>query len=637
MRFVQMGLVLADVRPGHLHIGHPVTPLTRIGPVWRLAVGDPRRVDRERLVHEPLQLKLGVLEVAGVLPLVPDVQLHLEEPDGVVLAVGDVPELRLGQRGHHRQLRRQPGPDRAGGHPGGQLRLRRRVPRIAPGVRAGSAAGHCGGRDERTSGEREGQSSQLGALPGHGHQGSEVVRPSNPPYMGTCENPLREGRRDGRWGGDSPPTADLQPAEADGARCRKAVHGAHPGAGPKARDHQRGRDARIHAAGDQRLLRGGIPPRRGSRVLGGGGARRDGGQREAARALPRRDVPGGERRCAHGHGPHVADRVPPLQGRGRDDRAEARSRPARVRRGDHRRGRPDRALPGKADVGRGVLRHDQHGDLRARAGGARADPGRRPLRLLEGAVPPPAGGGRTPVRVRDRGLLAGHREPDPVPGGQPGRARRKGQAGDARSAAARERMGGRGIAGRAGGAHRGPGRDRQLLRDRRDRHDRPLHGARQQRDREGAVRDRVLRDRLQLLPGPAHPGAGGAGRQELRDPRARDRVRGGRDRRRVLDRGAVHDRAARARVSVQDRRDRGPRAALPDLAAAWHDDAVHRRGRDRHRERGRDARDGDAAGDGLRHDAAARRQDRREPRRPSGLAHDQARDDRRAGGDRRVG
>ena len=40
--------------------------------------------------------------------------------------------------------------------------------------------------------------------------------------------------------------------------------------------------------------------------------------------------------------------------------------------------------------------------------------------------------------------------------------------------------------------HRGPGRDRQLLRDRPERHDRPLHGARQQRDREGVLRDRVL-------------------------------------------------------------------------------------------------------------------------------------------------
>ena len=63
----------------------------------------------------------------------------------------------------------------------------------------------------------------------------------------------------------------------------------------------------------------------------------------------------------------------------------------------------------------------------------RADPGRRALRLLEGAVPAPAGGRRAALRVRRRGLLAGHREPDPVPGGQPRRARRQGRARDARA------------------------------------------------------------------------------------------------------------------------------------------------------------------------------------------------------------
>ena len=96
---------------------------------------------------------------------------------------------------------------------------------------------------------------------------------------------------------------------------------------------------------------------------------------------------------------------------------------------------------------------------------------------------------------------------DPVPGGEPRRARRQGRAGDAGRAAARQRLGGRGVAGRAHRADRGPGGDRQLLRDRRDRDDRPLHGARQQRDREGVLRDRVLRGRLEHLPRPAHAGA----------------------------------------------------------------------------------------------------------------------------------
>ena len=50
---------------------------------------------------------------------------------------------------------------------------------------------------------------------------------------------------------------------------------------------------------------------------------------------------------------------------------------------------------------------------------------------------------------------------------------------------------------------------------------------------------------------------------------------GGRgDRRRVLDRRAERDRAERAHLSVQARRDRRQRAALADLAAARHLDPV---------------------------------------------------------------
>ena len=56
------------------------------------------------------------------------------------------------------------------------------------------------------------------------------------------------------------------------------------------------------------------------------------------------------------------------------------------------RGRPHRALPREADLGRGVLRHDQHRHLRARARGAARRPGRRAVRLLQGAVPEAARG-----------------------------------------------------------------------------------------------------------------------------------------------------------------------------------------------------------------------------------------------------
>ena len=56
--------------------------------------------------------------------------------------------------------------------------------------------------------------------------------------------------------------------------------------------------------------------------------------------------------------------VPQGEGRRRHDRAQARRRPARVRRRHHRRGRQDRALPREAHVGPGLLGHDQHRHLR---------------------------------------------------------------------------------------------------------------------------------------------------------------------------------------------------------------------------------------------------------------------------------
>ncbi len=55
------------------------------------------------------------------------------------------------------------------------------------------------------------------------------------------------------------------------------------------------------------------------------------------------------------------------QRRDGDDRAAARRQSARVRRGGHRRGRAHHAVFGEAVVGRDLLRHDQHRDLRARA------------------------------------------------------------------------------------------------------------------------------------------------------------------------------------------------------------------------------------------------------------------------------
>ena len=101
----------------------------------------------------------------------------------------------------------------------------------------------------------------------------------------------------------------------------------------------------------------------------------------------RRDLPRHLRRRALRRRPQRAGRVPPREGGGGDDRAQVGRQPARVRHRRHRRGRARRALPREALVGPGLLRHDQHRHLRARARGAAARPRRPPVRLLEGALP----------------------------------------------------------------------------------------------------------------------------------------------------------------------------------------------------------------------------------------------------------
>ena len=112
----------------------------------------------------------------------------------------------------------------------------------------------------------------------------------------------------------------------------------------------------------------------------------------------------------------------------RHDRPEERGQPARVRHRRHRRGGPHRALPREAVLGPGLHGHDQHGHLRGRARGAAPHPGGRAVRLLEGALPAPPRDGAAALRLRLRGLLAGHRQPRPVPPGELRRARRAGAA-----------------------------------------------------------------------------------------------------------------------------------------------------------------------------------------------------------------
>ena len=134
----------------------------------------------------------------------------------------------------------------------------------------------------------------------------------------------------------------------------------------------------------------GREPRHEHRVLGRGEPARH-GRLGAPRQRPaRRHLPRHLRRRALRLRPLEDRRVPPREGRRGHDRPQVGREPARVRDRRDRRGRARRALPREAVVGAGVLGHDQHGHLRDRARGAAPRPGRRAVRLLEGAVPAPA-------------------------------------------------------------------------------------------------------------------------------------------------------------------------------------------------------------------------------------------------------
>ena len=195
----------------------------------------------------------------------------------------------------------------------------------------------------------------------------------------------------------------------------------------------------------------------------------------------RRDVPRHLRRRALRRRPRLARRQAQGEGRRGHDRAQVGRQPARVRDRRHRRGRPGRALPREAVLGPGLLGHDQHGHLRARAGGAEAHPGRPAVRLLEGALPAPARDGPADLRARARRLLAGHRQPRPVPAGELRRARREGAPEHRRRAAARQRLDRRGRRHPRRRGDRGAGVHRQLLPDRARRVGRPVHGALERR------------------------------------------------------------------------------------------------------------------------------------------------------------
>ena len=316
--------------------------------------------------------------------------------------------------------------------------------------------------------------------------------------------------------------------------------------------------------------------------------------------------------------------------------AEVGRQPARVRRRHRRLGRSRGAIPGEAVVGPGVLGHDQHRRLRARAGGAAGRAAGHALRLLQAALPGPARARKADPRPRRGGLLAGHRQPRPVPPGELRRPRRPRRARALGHPPARQRAARRGRAAARPGADRGAGLHRQLLPDRRRRARRAVHGARPERGREGGRHRRSQHGRLGQLRRPQRPAGGhdpgqGRGRARPRRPE-RGRLR----RRRVLDRRRGGAGPGHQGVPVQDDRGRRGDPRQPDLGVARHHDAVRPRRRHRARERRHHLRGGRPARRRLRHDALAGRTGRVQPRRPPIVADGEAGDHRGPGLDRRA-
>ena len=180
---LELGLVAAAVlRGGALDVGDPLAELVRVGD--RLARDEPLALDRLGLVEEPLDLQLGLLRVAGVGALVPDPDAHLEEADRVGVAEVEVLHARLDERGHQRQLRRQPALLRLAGHPGGDLLARRVVARVG----VGRGGGDGGGVDGRAGGLRRRRRPRRRPGGGRvGRGGARLRRPRRP--SGTaCES-----------------------------------------------------------------------------------------------------------------------------------------------------------------------------------------------------------------------------------------------------------------------------------------------------------------------------------------------------------------------------------------------------------------------------------------------------------------
>ncbi len=294
-------------------------------------------------------------------------------------------------------------------------------------------------------------------------------------------------------------------------------------------------------------------------------------------------------------------RVPQAEGRRGHDRAEVGREPARVRDRGHGRRREGRALPREAVVGAGLLRHDQHRHLRARARGAAPHPDRPPVRLLEGALPAAARDGAPDLRLRVRRLLAGHRQPRAVPPGELRRARREGASRHHGPTHSRRRVDRRRCRDRRRRRRRGAGVHRQLRAHLTRGVGRPVHGARAGDDAARARPHLALGARRVVLHRPQRDHRRRDHRPQLRHPSACAHPRRRCDRRPGDDRRPVGHLPRCPDLPVQGSRLRSADPREPDLGVARHDARV-RTGR-RRRARQRRSHAGDRAAASAPHSA----------------------------------
>ena len=357
---------------------------------------------------------------------------------------------------------------------------------------------------------------------------------------------------------------------------------------------------------------------------------------EARRGRARRDVPRHLGRRALRHRPRRARPLPPGEGGARHDRPEERRQPARVRDRRHRRGRADRALPREAVLGPGLHGHDQHGHLRARARGAPPCARGTAVRLLQGALPAPPRDGPAALRLRRRGLLAGHRQPRPVPAGELRRARRARAPRHPRDPAARQRLGGGGGRARRPRVGRGPAFIGNYCRIAPQALGRAVLGALAERDARASTRARRARS--------STPRRTSGGARSSRAPSS-GKSCDIRPHARLHEGVAVGDSCTIGEESVVMP---GVRiypfkevesGALVDRNLIWESRLAVAPVRARRRlgphQRRSHARDRPAARDRARHCAQARRPRRHEPRRRPGVPAAQARARRRRQLDRR--